>query len=122
MIPATGSNLLDGSLLMLLAEQPDHGYALLDRLHIFGLDLGDDLGALYRRLHSLERRGLVEHYSSRSNKGPNRKVYRTTPVGTAALREWASSLRATHNAITRWLDAHTDLLEGRTEAFVTQSR
>ncbi|MGW5324428.1 helix-turn-helix transcriptional regulator, partial [Rhodococcus pyridinivorans] len=64
MISVTSANLIDASLLMLVAERPDHGYALLDRLQIFGLELGDDLGVLYRRLHSLERRGLVEHQLS----------------------------------------------------------
>ncbi|MGW5341329.1 PadR family transcriptional regulator [Rhodococcus pyridinivorans] len=121
MISVTSANLIDASLLMLVAERPDHGYALLDRLQIFGMELGDDLGVLYRRLHSLERRGLVEHQLSRSNKGPRRKVYQATPLGVRALHDWACSLRATHEAITHWLDANVALLDPRPEMLMAKS-
>jgi DNA-binding PadR family transcriptional regulator len=111
MISATSSNLIDGSLLMLLMERPDHAYTLLDRVEGLGLDLGSDLRILYRRLHSLEQRGLIEHRSTNSNKGPQRKVYRTTQSGARAVHDWATSLRFTYAALTHWLDGHSGLLD-----------
>lgn len=109
MISASNSDLIDGSLLMLLVERPDHAYALHDRVEGLGLDLGSDLRVLYRRLHSLEQRGLVEYRSASSNKGPQRKVYRTTQSGVRAVRDWANSLHSTYATLTHWLDVHPSL-------------
>ncbi|MFG1791899.1 PadR family transcriptional regulator [Nocardia sp. NPDC049149] len=108
-----GASLIDGSILMLLVERPDHGYALLERLQVFGIEMNGEPGALYRRLHSLERKGLVEHSSIASIKGPPKKVYAATALGVVALRDWVSSVTDAHCAVERWLDAHEALLEQR---------
>lgn len=112
---------LDSSLLILLAEQPDHGYALLRRLEIFGLGISDEPGALYRRLQSLERKGLVEYRLIHSDKGPRKKVYSATPQGLSVLRDWAPSLKVTHQALTCWLDTHATLFDDSSEELVVGS-
>ncbi|QIS21499.1 PadR family transcriptional regulator [Nocardia terpenica] len=106
----SGSAMLDCGLLLLLAERPDHGYSLRDRLEKFGLHIHDEPGVLYRRLHVLERRGLIEHCLHRSSRGPTRKVYSATAVGMAELDNQASSLRDTFGIIRQWLIAHSDLI------------
>ncbi|WP_194814214.1 PadR family transcriptional regulator [Nocardia sp. XZ_19_385] len=109
MIPAINSHIVDGALLLLLAERADHGYSLLSRLEGLGIRVLDGPGALYRRLHALERKGLVVHEVGRSDKGPRRKIYTTTPLGSAALNERAISLRDARNTIDQWLHLHSNL-------------
>ncbi|MBF6066119.1 PadR family transcriptional regulator [Nocardia terpenica] len=105
----SGSRMLDSSLLLLLAERPDHGYSLRNRLEHLGLDFHGEPGALYRRLHVLERRGLVEHRVDHSHNGRKKKVYSTTVAGIAELGSWASSLQGTLEIIQQWLAAHASL-------------
>ena len=50
-------NFLRPCLLLLLREQPAHGYELLERLRTFGF--ARDPGGLYRALRGLEQDGFV---------------------------------------------------------------
>lgn len=43
---------------------------------------------IYRTLQRLERQGLLASRRQPSDKGPERRVYRTTTKGRAALRKW----------------------------------
>ncbi len=70
--------------LLLLAEEPAHGYGLRDRLGPFGL-VGSDAGRLYRTLRSMEAAGLLTSSWDESGVGPSRHVYRITGAGLDAL-------------------------------------
>lgn len=80
------------SVLALLAEEPGHGWALARQMARDGeigrvWALGRPL--VYRALELLEERGLIEPAGSeRGVRGPNRTVFRATPVGREALAEW----------------------------------
>ncbi len=79
------SALIGPCLLLLLAEQPSHGYALVDRLKGFGFGDGST-GSLYRELRRLEDGGLAHSYWEASQtRGPARRVYELTPAGRRAL-------------------------------------
>ena len=71
---------LEGCLLLLIAESPNHGYELMDRLGDMGLDPIDS-GAVYRALRSLNRSGLVQSWWEASASGPTRRRYRISPAG-----------------------------------------
>ena len=83
---------LDPLLLATVAEEPAHGYAILQRLRERSggaFDLAE--GTIYPALHRLERDGLLESSWS-TQSGRRRRVYRVTRAGRAALqtrrREW----------------------------------
>jgi DNA-binding PadR family transcriptional regulator len=81
------------TLMLLLAEEPAHGYELMARLKEFGIgQSGMDPSLLYRLLRILEKGGLAESALDDSGSGPARKVYRLTPEGMEVLDMWAASL------------------------------
>ena len=84
-------NFLRPCLLLLLREQPAHGYELLERLRTFGFP-GDDPGGLYRTLRALERDGLVRSAWEPSPDGPDRRTYEVTRAGMEELHERVAAL------------------------------
>lgn len=77
-------------ILVLLAERPSHGYAMIRRLEAMGIAANElDVGQVYRTLHCLERLGHVRSAWSPEPTGPRRRDYKLTDAGRAALDEWA---------------------------------
>jgi len=91
--PAVPRNFLRPCLLLLLREQPAHGYELLERLPPLGFGR-DDPGGLYRALRALEREGLVHSSWQPSPEGPDRRIYELTRAGMEVLHGSAKSLAA----------------------------
>lgn len=89
-------------LLLLIAEQPSHGYDLLDRLESLGVP-PIDAGTLYRNLRSMEREDLVESSWEVSPTGPARRTYRITPRGREDLAGWVRLLIAGRGTIDQYL-------------------
>ncbi len=76
--------LLRPGILVLLQEQDDHGYAIIERL--FGLWLGGaDPGGVYRALRTLEDEGSVRSWWADAERGAPRRVYAITGVGRQEL-------------------------------------
>jgi PadR family transcriptional regulator len=89
---------LDSLLLAVVAEEPAHGYGILQRLKLRSagaFDLAE--GTIYPALHRLERDGLLSSSWS-SEAGRRRRVYRVTRTGRSALkarrRDWAHFAQA----------------------------
>lgn len=82
-------------MLVLLAEGSAHGYALVGQLEEMGVATGAqlDFGQVYRTLRDLEEAGLVTSAWSAEPAGPQRREYRLTDAGYAALDEWAAVMR-----------------------------
>lgn len=83
---------LDPLILATIADEPAHGYAILQRLKTRSggaFDLAE--GTIYPALHRLERDGLLNSSWSTEG-GRRRRVYRITRSGQAGLqtrrREW----------------------------------
>jgi PadR family transcriptional regulator, regulatory protein PadR len=91
-------NFLRPCLLLLLREQPAHGYELLERLRPFGFDR-DDPGRLYRALRALEKEHLVQSAWEASENGPDRRTYQLTRQGMERLHETAAALEATRDVL-----------------------
>jgi len=91
---------LDGLVLAVIADEPKHGYAVIEALKVRSqgrLDLPE--GTVYPALHRLERRGLLA--SDWSDTGRRRRIYRLTRTGKRELgirrqrwREFASTVEA----------------------------
>ncbi len=72
--------LLRPAILVLLQEQDDHGYALMDRLVDLGLGRPDSAG-VYRALRALEEEGAVRSWWAAAERGAPRRVYALSGPG-----------------------------------------
>jgi len=84
-------NFLRPCVLLLLREQPAHGYELLERLVPLGFNR-DDPGRLYRSLRALEEEGLVRSAWERSAAGPDRRIYELSRRGLEQLHLAAKAI------------------------------
>ena len=89
--PALPRNFLRPCILLLLREEPAHGYDLLERLKPLGFER-DDPGRLYRSLRGLEDEGLVRSAWEPSGTGPDRRIYELTREGVEQLHVASRSL------------------------------
>ncbi|MGH9076725.1 MAG: helix-turn-helix transcriptional regulator [Acidimicrobiales bacterium] len=77
------------ALLLLLAEEPRHGYLLGEALA--GLGMGRvDRPSIYRALAQLEHDGLVRSWDAAPAAGSTRHVHAVTAEGEQALEAWMS--------------------------------
>jgi transcriptional regulator len=90
-VASTKSDLPQGTLDMLilqvLALEPQHGYAIAQRLRQISRDVVRvPQGSLYPALHRLENRKVLAAEWKRSETGRDAKYYRLTPVGRTYLK------------------------------------
>lgn len=112
-VSALPKNFLQPCLLLLLREQPAHGYELLERLRAFGFERSDP-GRLYRSLRKLEDEGFVRSAWESSSSGPARRIYEITRPGMEELHARARGLAEARGTLDNFL--------GRYEEFVALRR
>ena len=95
-------------LMLLLAEQPAHGYDLLERTTALGLERTDP-GGLYRTLRAMEQEGLVSSWWESSDAGPARRSYTLTSEGVDWLHASAGSLREVTRHLQEYLERYQAL-------------
>ena len=89
--------------LLLLADQPRHGYDVAEWLRMWEFD-GVTPSAVYRELARLEEEGLVRSFWVASQaRGPARHMYELTPAGRDALAECAHDIRSLIDHLTQLL-------------------
>ena len=89
-------------ILTLIADQSMYGYEIIQRVHtLSGGQIKSTPGKLYPLLHSLENKGLIDAFWQPSEEGPDRKYYRLTARGRAALAREKQS----------WLDLNAILVQ-----------
>jgi len=108
-------NFLQPCLLLLLREQPDHGYDLAARLRPMH-DGDGDAGGVYRSLRGLEKQGLVRSEWQTSEMGPARRTYYITRDGIAYLDAQAIGLLAIHEALHVFLERYNRLVAADRQA------
>ena len=101
-------NYLHACLLLLIAEEPAHGYELGERLAGLGLT-GTDSGAVYRALRALNQDGLLESWWEESGPGPVRRRYRLSDAGAASLEAWAGTVGSSASYLNSFLTRHRRL-------------
>jgi PadR family transcriptional regulator PadR len=108
--PAGGlpKNFLRPCLLLLVAEQPSHGYDLLEQLGELGFRRADP-GGLYRALRAMEQEGLMRSSWEMSDVGPARRTYRLTEEGEDWLHAWAGALRQSKSTLAAYLHRYDAL-------------
>lgn len=90
------------ALMLLLAEEPSHGYDLLEKVNELGLDRAD-AGGLYRTLRAMEQEELVESWWEPSEAGPPRRSYSLTEDGRDWLHVEAGELREVVHLLEEYL-------------------
>ncbi|MDQ3850487.1 MAG: helix-turn-helix transcriptional regulator [Actinomycetota bacterium] len=108
-------NFLRPCLLLLLREQPAHGYDLFERMRPLGFG-PDDPGRLYRALRALEADGLARSTWESSACGPDRRIYELTRAGTEALHDAAQALVSTHMILNVFLSRYGEFVGDEQEA------
>jgi poly-beta-hydroxybutyrate-responsive repressor len=95
--------------LVLLREDPSHGYELMERLEEFGFEEINP-GTLYRTLRRMEREGLCESKWELSSEGvgPARRMYSITEAGEEYLEAWAEGCKRYQNLIGCFYEAYED--------------
>jgi PadR family transcriptional regulator PadR len=107
--PSLPRNFLRPCILLLLREDPAHGYDLLERLRAFGF-VESDPGGLYRALRKLEDEGLVRSAWEQSSSGPDRRRYELTRAGMEELHEQAGALASTAEAVESFLSRYEEFV------------
>ena len=103
--PSAGRALsrLEPWLLLLLGENPAHGYELLERLSGLPDAPSPDRGHVYRTLRRLESQGLVTSDWEMPQAGPARHIYTLSVDGLQALDAWTGHIRATRARLDAFL-------------------
>ena len=91
---------LDLLILTVLANGPQHGYAIAQRLQLMSRDaIQVRQGSLYPALHRLDNRGLLATEWRASETGRDAKYYSLTKKGRAALDQERESWRRLSKAV-----------------------
>ncbi len=91
------------AILLLLSEEPRHGYSLVDALRTLGFG-PISRPSVYRALGDLEHDGFLVSWDAAPLAGSTRHVYAVTQTGHVQLAEWMAVLACERDA----LDAMTD--------------
>lgn len=95
-------------LLLLLGEEPGHGYQLMERLKPLGFDWNGP-GPIYRELRSLEESGLVKSTWDVGETGPGRRVYELTAAGRRSLERSAAGVAGLQALVAEYLARYRQL-------------
>lgn len=91
------------AVLLLLAEEPRHGYRLVDPL--IGMGFGPvDRPSVYRALADLESDGLLTSWNAAPSAGSVRHVYAVTDAGRLKLRAWMAAVAEQTRRMERLVD------------------
>ena len=107
--PALPKRFMRPAVMLLLLEQPAHGYELLERLRPLGFTRPDP-GGLYRNLRTLEDAGLVHSAWEESTAGPDRRIYELTRAGREELHADAKALAATSSTLQVFLSRYREFV------------
>ncbi len=97
-------------MLLLLAEEPAHGYRLLEQLEeVYGLE-SLPAQTVYRGLQGMDDAGWVSAaWDVDESQGPPRKVYQITPEGLEALSAWVKEIEALQQTLSSFVEAYRRL-------------
>jgi len=110
-VQARVERFVEPALLLLLREQPTHGYDLLERLPELTGEQRVEMGNLYRLLRGLEDEGIVSSEWDAGSPGPAKRRYELTAAGRLLLDQWATALRSSQDRSAAFLERYEG--EGR---------
>lgn len=97
-------SMLEPALLILLKEQPRHGYTLLTDLEALGMG-SIHPSVVYRTLREMENLTWVQsNWQTDHTQGPPRRTYTLTFQGEEAIETWRRELNKTRSLISQLLE------------------
>ena len=111
---AAPRNFLYPALLLLLAEEPRHGYRLVDSLLRLGFG-PVDRPSVYRALGDLKGDGLLRSWSAAPTAGSTRQVYAVTTDGFDALATWMLTVDDQRALLSAVLKRYDSILDGQVD-------
>ncbi|MHB8125798.1 MAG: PadR family transcriptional regulator [Desulfitobacteriaceae bacterium] len=97
-------------LLLLLYQEPGHGYGLIEQLSYFGFSVEQlNISTLYRTLRKMEQEGSVISIWEEGGQGPKRRVYEITEDGKKELDQWIKILKVRKARIEKLITRYDDL-------------
>ncbi len=101
---------LEPCLLLLLCQEPAHGYELIQKLCDFGFEPEtQDPGHIYRHLRRMEKEGMVTSRWETSESGPARRLYQVTGEGNDLLEAWSKTIQGNIEILQRFLQRYDSL-------------
>jgi PadR family transcriptional regulator PadR len=92
-------SMLEPALLVLLKEQPRHGYTLLASLESLGMGTLHP-SMVYRTLRQMEELEWIgSDWDTSQTQGPPRRIYSLTPLGEDVLENWQDELEKVSSLI-----------------------
>lgn len=90
----TLARLVQPAVMAALAEQPLHGYLVVQRLAAMRMFVGQkpDPTGVYRLLKAMEQEGYVESAWELAESGPAKRRFALTKAGRTCLGRWAQTL------------------------------
>lgn len=103
--------IVTGCILLLLAEEPSHGYALHERVHDLMPLWEVAPSTVYRELRGMEAQGLVLSVwePSQTQTRVARRIYELTPAGRSALDDWAGGVESLLQLLESCITQHSAL-------------
>lgn len=98
-------------MLLLLHENPTHGYELMESLKEFGFEDGADPGLVYRNLRKMEKMNLVKSEWETEGVGPAKRLYRITPEGIKLIHEWSQHIKGNIEKLQYFLERYRNNFE-----------
>jgi transcriptional regulator len=96
---------LDLLILKSLALEPQHGWAISERIQQISKDVVQiQQGSLYPALHRLERRGLIKAEWATTDNNRQAKYYQLTRAGRKQLEDGTTAWRKLTGAVDRILE------------------
>ena len=96
--------------LLMLSENPCHGYALFKQMCEVGLfEDGAEASLIYPTLRILQAEGLIAPELVDEGAGPARKVFHITASGIRALSEWVEHIREVRASMDYFIGRYTAL-------------
>jgi DNA-binding PadR family transcriptional regulator len=100
---------LPAFILLLLAETPAHGGALMAALNARFPALKADTAAVYRALQQMEKNGELHSKWDTSGKGPAIRVYQLSKAGREKLVFWRQDIQERISGLQEFLRAYDRL-------------
>ena len=101
-------------ILVLLSEKEMYGYEIRQRLEELSGNMIFQESSIYQVLKKFTKKGLVEDFSKKSPKGPDRKYYTLTEEGKILLEKYSEQyIFPTYSAVTSIVQKKfPDILKG----------
>lgn len=102
--------MLNSYILLIIAEEPCHGYKISEKLVEYGEDLPglSNKGRIYRFLGDLEENNYVE-FEWDTSTSPPKKIYKITSKGESFLKDIKKEMIIMKNNLEKFIDKMNNL-------------